>query len=676
MYNKVLWTLDHEMDATQFERLCTDLLHREGYRDIVPVGGTHDRGRDAEIKQWEGTKLSGGVTFFGYSLEENWEGKLKRELSKVRDNGHKIDFYVFVTSRTVTGNKRDKLEELAASEYKWQLIIFEREWLRHCLEERYPDLATKYLGIEGTTLSASFTSANKPTLPPNMVGELAWQLYTQGNYEAAILPIKELLKKHDRNIVLWQALSWSQYSLFHYHEALISIERALSVDRDNERSLSLKASILTEDGIRRGSKANVILGRDIFKSIVGSSNHWVNHYNYGNSLHALGDFEGARTQFTLAIELDPDQAIVWKNLGTVYYHLGNHDEELNCYDKALAIDNNLSEALASKGVTLLLIFRKPKEAIDLIKRAIELDNTIPMHWPKAWYWLSRAYFELGNYKEALNQIETGLGYIPSHSGFLDLKANILAKLWRQDTSYLQAALAFFQFRLELSKDDYDSFAEIIHLYETVGQQQRVWEMIAERLNISLSDFLAYIPLMEHSLEDYCLGLRYLDAYKHYREFCPISEYVSLLKENQIIQDSDFENALFLVCAIPFGLACEMLARLPENGRKRAIPKLHAIVFNSFEISLPQLALKLLKTIRQDTIEQTTDGLSRIVAFMPLIALLEFSRQIGWIGGFFKVPAVDLDMAMQRKNKRLARWQGKIASNTFAEISRVLKIFKD
>lgn len=64
MHNRVLWTLDNEIDPTTFERLCTDLMYREGYTDIIPVGGTNDRGRDAECRTWKGIKSTGGRTFF------------------------------------------------------------------------------------------------------------------------------------------------------------------------------------------------------------------------------------------------------------------------------------------------------------------------------------------------------------------------------------------------------------------------------------------------------------------------------------------------------------------------------------------------------------------------------------------------------------------------------------
>lgn len=41
-FNQVLWTLDREIAPQDFERLCVDLLCRDGYWKIVPVGAVQD----------------------------------------------------------------------------------------------------------------------------------------------------------------------------------------------------------------------------------------------------------------------------------------------------------------------------------------------------------------------------------------------------------------------------------------------------------------------------------------------------------------------------------------------------------------------------------------------------------------------------------------------------------
>ena len=47
MKSQVLWVLDSEIESQAFERLCADLLYRNGFKDIVPVE-PQDGGRDAE----------------------------------------------------------------------------------------------------------------------------------------------------------------------------------------------------------------------------------------------------------------------------------------------------------------------------------------------------------------------------------------------------------------------------------------------------------------------------------------------------------------------------------------------------------------------------------------------------------------------------------------------------
>ena len=141
MYNKVLWTLDNQFDDISFEKLCSDLLSREGFYKIIPIGGNYDGGRDAELRS------SKDYYYFQYSLEKNWESKLKKEFKKITNSNKIISKYLFVTSQKVTGNKKDQWERLFIQKLGIELNIFDREWLRHRLEENHPDLAEKYLNI-------------------------------------------------------------------------------------------------------------------------------------------------------------------------------------------------------------------------------------------------------------------------------------------------------------------------------------------------------------------------------------------------------------------------------------------------------------------------------------------------------------------------------------------------
>jgi tetratricopeptide (TPR) repeat protein len=347
--NQVLWLLDNEIESRKFERLCTDLMYRAGYTEIEPYGGTHDRGRDAETRLLKGTASTGGTVFFQYSQEGRWGKKLSKELKKVQQNEHQIVAFVFVSSRSVSGAARDKLKTVVAKQYGWDLIIYEREWLRLQLEEAHPDLAAKYLGIEPTSYQSVSPIQPKPPLGPEDQEKKAWQLYRIEDYDGAAVEFKRWVSKHRNDLSAWNALAWCQFRLYRYQEALVSIANALAIDEENAASLTIKASILTEDGIVRDSRPNLVMARDIFARIANTSNQWVDHYNYANVLSGIGEYNAARDEFLKAISFDPNQAMVWKNLACAWAYLGNHKEEAKCLDTALRLNPHHPEALVGAG---------------------------------------------------------------------------------------------------------------------------------------------------------------------------------------------------------------------------------------------------------------------------------------------------------------------------------------
>ena len=138
--NKTLWALDHELDEAKFERLCIDLLRRQGFLDIAPVE-PQDGGRDAEELPRKGRSREGHPAFFQFSKEENWKKKLRRDAEKLAPRKSEFDTFVFVTSRKARGVDVDALKTEFRLKYCWTLLVFAREWLRLQLEEANPDLA-------------------------------------------------------------------------------------------------------------------------------------------------------------------------------------------------------------------------------------------------------------------------------------------------------------------------------------------------------------------------------------------------------------------------------------------------------------------------------------------------------------------------------------------------------
>ena len=80
--NKILWTIDNELDSRSFERLATDLLYRNGYREIEPIE-PQDGGRDAEEYPRRGRGRHGNVCFFQFSLRNDWKTKLREDADRL-----------------------------------------------------------------------------------------------------------------------------------------------------------------------------------------------------------------------------------------------------------------------------------------------------------------------------------------------------------------------------------------------------------------------------------------------------------------------------------------------------------------------------------------------------------------------------------------------------------------
>lgn len=70
--NITMYCLDEITDYFDFERLCTDLMALSGHRNIEPLDGFSDKGRDA-VHFYATT---GRITVFAYSVREDWRAKL------------------------------------------------------------------------------------------------------------------------------------------------------------------------------------------------------------------------------------------------------------------------------------------------------------------------------------------------------------------------------------------------------------------------------------------------------------------------------------------------------------------------------------------------------------------------------------------------------------------------
>jgi len=124
----IVYSLENLTDYPQFERLCSDIMNQSGYRDIEPLGGSNDRGRDALHISRSGTQ---GTTIFAYSVRGDWRQKLLNEdCKRIADEEHELDRIVFVCTASITSTQKDNIKAEITEEYGWTLELHDLERLR------------------------------------------------------------------------------------------------------------------------------------------------------------------------------------------------------------------------------------------------------------------------------------------------------------------------------------------------------------------------------------------------------------------------------------------------------------------------------------------------------------------------------------------------------------------
>ena len=90
-------------------------------------------------------------------------------------------------------------------------------------------------------------------------------------------------------------------------------------------------------------------------------------------------------------------------LGYVYLQLRDFDRAIAGYERALALNSNDADFLAQMADALTYMGR-PEQAIAQLKKAMRMNPRHP-----SWYWhvLGFAYYEVGQYKEALAALKHG-----------------------------------------------------------------------------------------------------------------------------------------------------------------------------------------------------------------------------------------------------------------------------
>jgi tetratricopeptide (TPR) repeat protein len=111
--------------------------------------------------------------------------------------------------------------------------------------------------------------------------------------------------------------------------------------------------------------------------------------------------------FRRALVIEPQNPLLWLNLGIAQQKTGDYEEALECYQRAVYIDDGIADAWGSMGLIYyeLELFDFAEECY---RNALEREPNSP----KIWNNLGVLYFTEGSLEEARHCFEEALSLLP------------------------------------------------------------------------------------------------------------------------------------------------------------------------------------------------------------------------------------------------------------------------
>jgi len=633
--NKVLYAIDNDTAPQEFERLCVDMLFREGYRHIVPGGRTNDLGRDAELRFWSGASANFNSIIFQFSLEERWERKLQSDAAKVAAQSSGVVSMVFVTSRHVTVAKRDQLKKEFRESKGWHLEILDREWLRSRLEQRDQDLAKKYFGLD---LPASLNNFGLLVELSDFNCKAVEQLFEHTSPESIRASLIESTRREPASSDNWKQLADLEYYLRNYDSALNAVNRSLQLEKsDPVAQLNLrlfKGAILAEYGVAKNSRPLLIEARDILSWAVERVKRPIDHYNYANVLSALGEFAESEKQYKICLDREPCSAQGWTNFANLLLQLGRAEEAMHCFEKALIVQPNLIEAHLSKARAYLVHLNDPKQSVACFETAMSL-----MHGPDRAgryirYWYAQSLAAAGRPADALLEVDRELIEKPGDKYLLKLKTDVLARLWRQDAQYELIALEFLRFRTRAFRNDYFGLCDLIHLCAKRELEDEAWDAMQANVSYGGFNIKTVASTTGISLMDFATGFANIRLYAQFRKTHALEHRFIEHSEQGLSENLAAVSCLDQALVAPFGILAQRVRVFAKGDKsvdlKSAFAEATKIESRLIAYFGPNWLARKQPPERKEQIDKLSVGM--LLGFEILVA--EMSRQFGYLGGRF------------------------------------------
>jgi tetratricopeptide (TPR) repeat protein len=173
----------------------------------------------------------------------------------------------------------------------------------------------------------------------------ALQAYRDGRYQEAIAITLEEIEENPNNVDSYVVLGWSLNALGRSQEAIDYGLRALQINQFESRVLQIVGEAHLDSG--NTLEALQYLERYVQVAPTGQYIDWV-YYAMGEIFIQLGEFHRADIAISTSVYHNSRNAVRWSRLGYAREQLGDWEEALVAYDRALQLDPGFADAVRGR----------------------------------------------------------------------------------------------------------------------------------------------------------------------------------------------------------------------------------------------------------------------------------------------------------------------------------------
>ncbi len=390
-----------------------------------------------------------------------------------------------------------------------------------------------------TLLAASSALADRTSTARNE----GFQLYAAGHYQEAIAALDRVLEKHPRDLEALIKRGSSYLRLDQPTRALADFDRVihyspllpggysdrgialLMLGRNDEALETFQRAVRTWSMASFMDPSSIMEGLLPVPNLAGSrlpgerarqinQGHATAHSGLGQTYHRLGQDQQAILEYDKAIQiyaLDPNAYI---GRGDCRVALGDNEQALADYTEAIRLGPNYSHAYASRGKLLEAMGQDAKAEADY-DRAIQLDPSFNYALRLRAALLSRH----GHDDKAIADADTATRLFPENaSGYKD-RGGVLVRLGQY-----QRAVEVLNRAVELDPNRASSYLNRGAAYNGLGQYERAIEDLNKAITLDPNNAGAHTNV----------GLAYYMIGQYERAMEDLSEAVRLAPENAIV----------------------------------------------------------------------------------------------------------------------------------------------